>query len=70
MSILFKLEKPLVEYLEGFILLPREGGELNFFLELLIGNSSSRNRKNFPIGSTKVGASMVGGMFVVAIMSC
>jgi hypothetical protein len=28
LSILFKLEKPLVEHLEGFILLPREGGEL------------------------------------------
>jgi hypothetical protein len=28
LSILFKLEKPLVEYLEGFILLPKKGGEL------------------------------------------
>jgi hypothetical protein len=26
--ILFKLKKPLVEHLEGFIPLPREGGEL------------------------------------------
>jgi len=32
MSILFKLEKPHVEHIEGFILLSREGGELqNFF---------------------------------------
>jgi hypothetical protein len=28
LSILFKLEKPLVEHLEGFILLPREGDKL------------------------------------------
>jgi hypothetical protein len=28
LSILFKLEKPLGKYLEGFIFLPREGGEL------------------------------------------
>jgi len=28
LNILFKLEKPLVKHLEGFILLPREGGEL------------------------------------------
>jgi hypothetical protein len=28
LNILFKLEKPLVEHLEGFILLPKEGGEL------------------------------------------
>jgi hypothetical protein len=28
LNILSKLEKPFVEHLEGFILLPREGGEL------------------------------------------
>ncbi len=28
LGILFEFEKPLVEHLEGFILLPREGGEL------------------------------------------
>jgi hypothetical protein len=28
LSILFKLEKLPVEHLEGFILLPREGGKL------------------------------------------
>jgi hypothetical protein len=27
-NILFELEKPLVEHLEGFILLLKEGGEL------------------------------------------
>jgi len=31
MSIFFKLEKPHVKHLKGFILLPKEGGELNFF---------------------------------------
>ncbi len=28
LSILLELEKPLVEYLEGFILLSKEGGKL------------------------------------------
>jgi hypothetical protein len=28
LGIFVELEKPLVEHLEGFILLPREGGEL------------------------------------------
>jgi hypothetical protein len=28
LSIFFELEKPLVEHLAGFILFPREGGEL------------------------------------------
>jgi hypothetical protein len=32
LSILFKLEKPHVKHLEGFILLPKKGGKLhNFF---------------------------------------
>jgi hypothetical protein len=37
-------------------------------LELLIENSNSRTQKNFPIGSTKVSALMVGGMFAIAII--
>jgi hypothetical protein len=28
LSILFKLEKPLVKHLEGFVFLPKKGGEL------------------------------------------
>jgi hypothetical protein len=68
LSILFKLEKPLVEHLKSFILLPREGGEL--FSELLIENSSSRTQKNSPIRSAKASASIVGRMFAVAIMNC
>jgi hypothetical protein len=39
------------------------------FLELFIGNSSSRARKNSPTGSTKACALMVGGMFAVVVMS-
>jgi len=35
----------------------------------LIGNSSLKTQKNSPIKSAKVGASMVGGLFVVATMS-
>jgi len=35
LGILFEFEKPHVEHLEDFILLPREGGELqNFFRTL------------------------------------
>jgi hypothetical protein len=39
------------------------------FLELLTRNSSSKIRKNSPTGLVKVGASVVGGTFVVATMS-
>jgi len=39
------------------------------FADLLTGNSSSKIRKNSPIGSTKASASMVGEMFMLAGMS-
>ncbi len=39
-------------------------------LELLTRNSNSRTQKNSSTGSAKVGASMVGGMFAGATMSC
>jgi hypothetical protein len=61
LSILFKLEKPPIEHLEGFILLPKEGGKLQIFLELLTRNSSSKIRKNYPIRSTKAIALMCNG---------
>jgi hypothetical protein len=35
LNILFKLEKSLVEHLEGFALLPRKGGELQKFFRTL-----------------------------------
>jgi hypothetical protein len=64
LSILFKLEKPLVEHLEGFILLPIEGDELENFFRTL-------NRKfQLNIGSAKARTSMVGETFAVAIISC
>jgi len=40
-----------------------------FFSELLTRNSSSRIQKNSPIGSVKVVASMVGGMFTVVAIN-
>jgi hypothetical protein len=43
---------------------------LIFFSKLLIGNSNSRTRRNSPTRSAKDSASMVGGMFMVGIMSC
>jgi hypothetical protein len=70
LSILFKLEKPLGEHLEGFILLLREGDKLQKFLELLIRNYSSRTQKKSSTGSSKAGASMVGEMFTIVTMSC
>jgi hypothetical protein len=33
LSILFELGKPLIEHLEGFIFLPRKGGELQIFFK-------------------------------------
>jgi hypothetical protein len=40
------------------------------FSELLTENSSSKTRKNSFTGSAKAVASMVGGIFVVVVMSC
>jgi hypothetical protein len=61
LNILFKLEKPFVKHLEGFILLPKENGELQKKnLELLTKNTSSRPRKNSPVILAKAGALMVG----------
>jgi hypothetical protein len=47
-SILFKLEKPHVEHLEGFIFLPREGGELQNFFRTLNQKFHLKNSKEFP----------------------
>jgi hypothetical protein len=54
LSILFKLEKPPVEHFEGFIFLPKEGGKPKNFLELLIGNSSSRTKNIPPLDQQKL----------------
>ncbi len=67
LSILFELEKPLVEHFEGFILLPKKGDKLYDFFRTL---NQKFQLKNSPRRSAKAGASMVGGMFVVVIMSC
>jgi hypothetical protein len=60
LSIIFELEKPPIEHIEGFILLLKESGELQKISKLITGNFSSRIRKNSPTRSAKVGASMVG----------
>jgi hypothetical protein len=48
LSILFKLEKLLVEHLEGFILLPKEGDELHNFFGILDRKFQLKNLKEFP----------------------
>jgi hypothetical protein len=48
LSIFFKLEKLLVEHLEGFILLPRKGGELHNFFRTLDLKFQLKNSKKFP----------------------
>jgi hypothetical protein len=48
LSILFKLEKPPIEHLEGFILLPREGGELQKNFRTLNPKFQFKNSKEFP----------------------
>jgi len=70
LSILVKLEKPLIKHLESFILLPKKVANCIIFSKLLIENSNSRTRKNSRTGSSKVSASMVGGMFAIVAMSC
>ncbi len=48
LSIFFKLEKPLVEHLEGFIFLSKEGGELHNFFRTFNWKFQLKNSKEFP----------------------
>ncbi len=48
MSILFKVEKPPVKHLDGFILLSKEGGELQNFFRTLDQKFQLKNSKEFP----------------------
>jgi hypothetical protein len=48
LSIFFELEKHVVEHLEGFILLLREGGELQIFFETLDQKFQLKDSKKFP----------------------
>jgi hypothetical protein len=52
-NILFKLEKPLVEHLEGFILLFKEGGKLQIFFKTLNRKFQLKNSKEFPHWTSK-----------------
>ncbi len=63
LSIFFKLKKPHVKHLEGFILQSKKGGKLQKKFRTLNGKFQLKNSKELPIGSTKAGALMVGGMF-------
>jgi hypothetical protein len=48
LSIPFKLEKLLVEHLEGFIFLLKEGGELQKIFRTLNHKFQLKNSKKFP----------------------
>jgi hypothetical protein len=48
LSIFFKLKKPPIEHLEGFILLPKEGGELQNFFRIFHQKFQLKNLKEFP----------------------
>jgi hypothetical protein len=48
LNILFKLKKFLVEHFEGFILLLREGGELQKFFKTLDRKFQFKNSKEIP----------------------
>jgi len=48
LGILFEFEKPPIEHLEGFILLPREGGELKNFFRTFNWKFQLKNSKEFP----------------------
>ncbi len=48
MNILFKLEKPLVKHLEGFIFLPKVGGELYNVFRTFNREFQLKNSKEFP----------------------
>jgi hypothetical protein len=48
LNILFELEKPPIKHFEGFILLPREGGELQNFFRTTNRKFQLKNSKEFP----------------------
>jgi hypothetical protein len=48
LGILFEFEKPPVKHLEGFILLPRKGGELQNFFTTFDWKFQLKNSKEFP----------------------
>ncbi len=48
LNILFELEKPPIEHLEGFILLSREGGELQKKFRTFDRKFQLKNSKEFP----------------------
>jgi hypothetical protein len=48
LSILFELEKPHVEHLEGFILLLRDDSDLQIFFRTLDHKFQLKNSKEFP----------------------
>jgi hypothetical protein len=66
----FKLEKPPIEHLEGFIILPKKGDKLHNFIRIFDQKFQFKNSKESPTGSTKVSALMVGRMFVIVTMNC
>jgi hypothetical protein len=70
LSILFKFEKPLIEHLEGFIILLRKGGELPKKFKIFDQKFKLKNSKEFPHWISKAPASMVEIIFVVTTMSC
>jgi len=47
LGILFEFEKPPVEHFEGFILLPKEGGELQNFFRTFDWKFQLKNSKEF-----------------------
>jgi len=48
LSILFKLEKPHVEHLEGFILMLKKGGKFQIFFKTFNQKFQLKNLKEFP----------------------
>jgi len=48
LSILFKLEKPPEEHLEGFILLLKKGDELQIFFRIFNWKFQLKNSREFP----------------------
>jgi hypothetical protein len=48
LGILFEFESPHIEHLKGFILLPREGGELQNFFKTFDWKFQLKNSKEFP----------------------
>ncbi len=70
LSIFFELRKLPIEHFEGFILPRKESAELQKKFRIFNQKFQLKNSKESLVGSAKVGASMVQGLFTIITTCC